>query len=560
MSDYRADPEDILSGLEKTYNHFQEETWPDPEVKSARIHIMKDADIEEEEALKIVDRLVQEDYIELQDEGSVEDEETKLRKVKVEKFKQDIDYCEPFVLPEDLDQPRNSQVAHYFTPWLIENHDVRSVLLDLERNSYELWSYDPQSKTWKTNGLQKLLDIAPKQLGERYSKSLRKEIQERLKTQKVIYYSETGADKGEVAVENGILDLENNHVRDIEREDYITSKIPVKFEGGFETPDLWEEYLEDVVPSEQARDTLQEFAGYCLMPWTAKYERGLMLLGPTDSGKSVFLDVMRELLGGEDNVSQESLQNLANTRWGVASLKGKLANIDHDLDPKSIEDVGTVKKLTSGNEMMAERKKEKKFGIKPTAKLMFSANRVPDRNKEDDAFYNRWLTVTFPETIPDEEQDPDLVDKLTDEENLRGILRWAIAGQKRLEQEQAFTGDLDPLATKELWKEWGNSVERFVSRYCVKEKEVPEDQREEMDFKIHFDTLYSLYEEFARINGFEKESKKGFTQKLRKDPQIRKGRPSVGGKQERGFFGITMEEEAYKSLKDGEKVEDEWAE
>ena len=560
MSDYRADPEDILSGLEKTYNHFQEETWPDPEVKSARIHIMKDADIEEEEALKIVDRLVQEDYIELQDEGSVEDEETKLRKVKVEKFKQDIDYCEPFVLPEELSNTRNSQIAHYFTPWLIENHDVRGVLLDLELNSYELWSFDPESKTWKQDGLQKLREQASKQLGERYSKGVKQEIEERLESQNIIYFSETGVDEGEVAVKNGILDLKNNEVRDIKREDYVTSKIPVKFEGGFETPELWEEYLKDSVPSEQARDTLQEFAGYCLMPWTAKYERGLMLLGPTDSGKSVFLDVMRNLLGGEENVSQESLQRLSNTRWGVASLKGKLANIDHDLDPKSIEDVGMIKRLTSGNETMAERKNEQNFEIKPTAKLMFSANRVPDRNKEDDAFYNRWLTVTFPETVPEDEQDPDLVDKLTEKENLRGILRWAIAGQRRLEQQQGFTGDLDPLATKELWKEWGNSVERFISKYCVREKDVPEDKREDMDFKVHFSTLYNVYTEFARINGFEKESKKGFTQKLRKDPQVRKGQPSIGGKQDRGFFGIKLEEGAHKSLKDGEKGEDEWSE
>ncbi|NMJ77102.1 hypothetical protein GLU64_01680 [Nanohaloarchaea archaeon] len=84
------------------------------------------------------------------------------------------------------------------------------------------------------------------------------------------------------------------------------------------------------------------------MPWTCKYERGLMLLGPTDSGKSVFPDVMKALLGWE-NVAQESLQDLANTRWSRASLKGKLANIDHDLDPKAVKDIGMVKKLTSGN-------------------------------------------------------------------------------------------------------------------------------------------------------------------------------------------------------------------
>lgn len=554
--DYSVDEETLLEALESLNSRLA--NMGNADVGDIDIMLNVNVrDLEDKEVPELRKKLIQEEYIEI--DGETDDKNAEIEKVNIEKFKEEINYQETFKLPEDIDKPTNSQIAHYFTPYLIENYDIRAVLLDLERNSYEYWSYDPEEKIWKTNGYQKILEIAPEHLGEKYSKYLRSEIEERLKTQKVIRFKKTGAKEGEVAVENGILDLKNNRVRDIEKEDYITSKLPVKFEGGIEgAPEIWAEYLEQVVPTQDARDTLQEFAGYCLMPSTAKYERGLMLLGPTDSGKSVFLDVMRELLGGKDNVSQESLQDLTNTRWAVASLKGKIANIDHDLDPKTIEDVGTVKKLTSGNEMMAERKKEKKFEIEPTAKLMFSANRVPDRNKEDDAFYNRWLTVTFPETIPREEQDKDLVDKLTEEENMKGILKWALQGYKRLEEQERFTNDLDPLATKELWKEWGNSIDRFISRYCVKEKDVPKDKREEMDFKVHFKTIYELYQEFARINGFEKESKKGFTQKVRKDPQIRKARPSVGGKQERGFFGIKIKDDAFKSLKNGEKVKDEW--
>lgn len=266
-----------------------------------------------------------------------------------------------------------------------------------------------------------------------------------------------------------------------------------------------------------------------------------MLLGPTDSGKTVFLDVMRALLG-EDNIAQESLQDLANTRWAAASLKGKMANIDHDLNPKAIKDLGTVKKLTSGNEMMAERKHKSKFKIKPTAKLMFSANRVPDRDYEDEAFYNRWLTVIFPETIPDGKQDSDILDKLTQEEILQGILRWAIAGQKRLEEQGGFTRDLDPLSTRELWNEWGNSVERFLSEYCEKGS----------DYKIHTSTLYEMYKKFAEKTGMEIESKKGFTQKLSANSGIQNRRVQISEKRRKGFVGITLQDDAAERLSSDE--------
>jgi putative DNA primase/helicase len=541
--------EEIIDGIEKTNTLFEEEAMPDPNLKSLKVHIHKAGELDEEQAWKIAERLVKNGYVVAKEDKLAP--ETELEKIKIEDFKNESNYVEPFLMPEHIEKPSSSQYAHYFAPWLIEKHDVRAVLLDYNHNSYELWSYMPEKKIWVNNGLQKLKKIAPEQIGEDYSRNVRREIIERLEGKKVIEYENMGVGEGKLAVKNGLLDFQDNKVRDIQKEDLVTSKLPVAFEGDIEIPEIWDEKLQEWTTSENAKKTLQEFAGYCLMPWTSKFERGLMLLGPTDSGKSVFLDVMRELLGDE-NVSQESLQDLTNTRWAVASLKGKIANIDHDLDPKSIQDVGTVKKLTSGNEMMAERKHDNKFGIKPTAKLMFSANRVPDRNKEDDAFYNRWLTVPFPETIPEDQQDPDLLEKLTEKENLRGILKWAIKGLERLMEKKGFTGDLDPLATKELWKEWGNSVERFISRYCIKEKEVPEEEREKMDFKVHFSTLYELYQEFAQMQGMEKESKKGFSNKLKSDPQVRKGQPSIRGKQDRGFFGLKLKEEAYKDIKEGD--------
>ena len=560
MSKYPADPENILSGLEKTYGHFEEETWPAPEIKSARIHILKDSDIEEEqEALEVVKQLIEEGYIELQEDGDIEDEETKLEKVKIEKFKQDIDYQEPFVLQEE--DPDKIDIARYFAEWIAREREVvKTVKLDPSRNAKEIWHYDRESKIWKKGGEDKLQEILYDQIPEEHSDYLEKEVKTKVHRIDPITLEETGADPGKIAVANGILDPEEQELEEIKKHDYLSTKIPVEYELPAGTPEKFIEFLEDVTRSEEDMKKLQEFIGYCLMTDTAGYEKALMILGPTDSGKSVFLDVVRALLG-EENIAQQPLQDLTNGRkWGLANLVGKIANIDHDLDPEAIEDIGTVKKITSGNPITVERKHQQPFDHTPTAKHIFSANRTPGREKEDDAFYNRWLTVVFPESIPREEQDPELRDKLTTEEELQGILNWAIAGYHRLNNQEQFTGEKGPYGTKEVWREWGSSVERFISKFLVtrrdrvremkKSDEYDTEDIKDLDMKIHTETIYELYEKYAVGMDMEVKSKKALSSEIKKLRGVEPGKLRISGKQRRGFRNLELKENASKKIEE----------
>ncbi len=446
----------------------------------------------------------------------------------------------------DMESP---QLGYYLSDYMVKNFDVKAFILDLEDSSYQLWSYHPANKVWRPNGREWVKKIGKDQYKFYYSRGVKNQTIEHLESHSPMLFEKTGAEDGEIAVQNGLLDLEDRELQEIEKQDYILSKLPVEYDPEAEPPQLWLEYLEDSVVNQRGIDKLQEFAGYTLRR-TCKHEKGLMLLGPTDSGKSVFLDVMRAMLG-EDNVSQEALQDLTDTRWAVASLKGKLANIDHDLNPKAIENISDVKKLTSGNEMTAEKKHIKKFDITPRAKLMFSANRVPDTHHDDNAFYNRWLTVTFPQTVSEDKMDKELDDKLTTEENLSGILNWALEGLDRLEEQEEFTAELGPIATKDLWAKHGNSVDRFVARWCVTESQWErnhdEDEQKPM-FKVHTEDLYNVYTKFASKQGFEIESDQGLAQKLKQKPQVKKRRVQINNKRKRGFSGIKLKEDAYDNI------------
>lgn len=67
--------------------------------------------------------------------------------------------------------------------------------------------------------------------------------------------------------------------------------------------------------------TLQEYVGSALDDSGVRFQKMLFLLGPTDTGKSVFLEVIERLFG-EQHTASQSIQYLANQRWGVTKLSG----------------------------------------------------------------------------------------------------------------------------------------------------------------------------------------------------------------------------------------------
>ena len=97
---------------------------------------------------------------------------------------------------------------------------------------------------------------------------------------------------------------------------------------------------------------------------------------------------------GADNVSNVSLQQLASNRFAAASLEGKLANICADLPATRLEDTQLFKGITGGGDIIqAERKFQASFSFKPFARLLFSANRLPQSPDSSEAFFDRWIIV-----------------------------------------------------------------------------------------------------------------------------------------------------------------------
>jgi putative DNA primase/helicase len=284
---------------------------------------------------------------------------------------------------------------------------------------------------------------------------------------------------------------------------------------------------------------LQEFVGYCLHHWDLSYKKALIIFGPTDAGKSVFLDVVQALFRGDDSpaTSSTSIQYLANQRWGPARLVNTAVNIRNDRSAETIQNAGKVKELITGDNLDAERKRKPVFKFAPTAKHLFAANRAPDRSTDDEAFWNRWLTAVFPESIP--RQDQHLTDDLLAE--LPGILNWAIEGHQRLMSNGRFTDEPLPFQNRDKWERYGNSIEQWFTEFAEQE---PDEVTPKWTTDAGTLGAYDSYKANARSNGLEMETDQTFTAELKQREGIRKGKFTVDGRQRQAYRGFRLTDDA----------------
>jgi phage/plasmid-associated DNA primase len=78
------------------------------------------------------------------------------------------------------------------------------------------------------------------------------------------------------------------------------------------------------------------------------------------------------------------------------------------------------------------------------AKLIFSTNGIPQTTDETDAFISRLIIVNFPHQFLGEKSDPYLLDKLTTEDELSGLLKVVLKRLPRVLEKGIYT-ELDSI-------------------------------------------------------------------------------------------------------------------
>lgn len=257
-------------------------------------------------------------------------------------------------------------------------------------------------------------------------------------------------------VANGMLDL--RHVELLEHDPaYLSSvQLPVAWDPGAKAPH-YEAWLAAQIPDQA--DDLEECASLMLDP-TITPSKAVFCFGPSRSGKSTFLRLMRAIAGAE-NTSGVSLHQLAENRFAAANVFGKTLNMSADLSSKHVEDLSLFKMMTGEDLIHADRKFGAQFAFVNRALFAFSANELPTVGESSRAYSERIKPFHFGRSFAGAE-DPSIEAAILVE--LPGILvRWVEAYRRRMARGT-------PLATsaqvRDLFELSSDRVRQFFAARC----------------------------------------------------------------------------------------------
>lgn len=306
-----------------------------------------------------------------------------------------------------------------------------------------------------------------------------------------------------VCLQNCMLNLYTDEIRPHDPEFYFTNILPVEFNPDSEKRcDRFEKFLETNIKTPEAIAQLQEFTGYCMVRH-ADYQKCLFLLGPGADGKTKYMEILNELIGG-DNCAAVSLSEI-DDHFQRSALYNKMVNISGEVGSNFI-DTEYFKKITTGDKINAAFKHKDAFDFKPFCKLIFAGNILPRVKDNSDGYFRRILPISFKRQFleDDPERDPHLLTKLKAE--ISEIFYWAWCGLKRLAKQGRFT---DCEETRELLLGYRRSNNPIL---CFVEDELKMGSGDE--YSVEKTALYESYKVYCKGGGYLPLGKENFYREL----------------------------------------------
>lgn len=210
---------------------------------------------------------------------------------------------------------------------------------------------------------------------------------------------------------------------------YIHADYPVDYvpEGYYFTKYLADTFGDDV----QAVRLFQEVLGYVLGDYRGA-KKAFLFFGPSNTGKSVAGNFMRQLVGDEFT-SSLTLSDL-NTQFGAARLYGKYLNIGSEIDTSSRASGSLFKRLVGNDEVSADVKFLPGIDFVNTAAMVFLANSFPRFSVGENAgsIAERFVIVPFLNPIARKDWIQDLSEKIFAEADY--VVQFAMEGLCRLKK------------------------------------------------------------------------------------------------------------------------------
>src|SRR5262249_502237 len=304
---------------------------------------------------------------------------------------------------------------------------------------------------------------------------------------------------------NGTVELRTGRLREHRHGDYLTKLSPVPYDPNARAPQF-DHFLHTIFGgNEPVIRYLQRLVGYAL---TGDVSEQILPIfwGSGANGKSTLLNALTDMLG--TSYAIKAATDLLMVKRGDthpterADLFGKRLVLCIETEEGKRLAEALVKDLTGGDRIRARRMREDFWEFSPTHKVILCTNHRPRITGTDHAIWRRIRLIPFTVTIPDDNQDKRLPEKLRSE--LPGILAWAVQGCLAWQRDGLPTPEEVQVATKE-YRDTQDLLGQFLDECCLAGND---------NFRCKASALYTAYQSWCERGGEEPSKQRGFGESM----------------------------------------------
>ncbi len=345
--------------------------------------------------------------------------------------------------------------------------------------------------------------------------------------------------KSMIAFRNGLYSGKTGEWKKLSPEYPILFNIDAKYLGDREpeTPHMDQIILFTTGGDRDVQELFYQVLGYIFSQGIDAKKFFVFATAP-DSGKSIIGEFLGRILG-DDNISVISMDDLGQ-RFSLGKIGTKALNYNMDLpavelDRKSVQ---RIKQLTGDPRIDSEEKFVQNRTVVHHCKFLYASNHPIRTKEEDEAFYRRLVLIPFLYSVPDEDKDYQLLDKLWMERN--AIATKAAHAYRRL-CENNFVFHHSDLA-EEMLSAWKGEEKQTLLYDFGREKchFCPED----VGIFTPTEELFQTYQEYCFEKGriIDDSEKSMFSRQFAKRFDVKKGKKRVAGYESpvNGYYGVML--------------------
>lgn len=392
-------------------------------------------------------------------------------------------------------------------------------------------------------------------------------------------YGDFDTDLNFINYKNGLLNLTTWELEEHRPTHLSFTQIPHNYNKDAVCPNF--ESLVDTATCEAAdRDLMKrqllEYMGYCMTSESARFGKACIITSKSGTTlKTPILNITKALVGVK-NFSETSLRRISQSRFGLATIKGKILNGCDELSKLALKDDNTLKNIITGRYLSFEPKNGIDVMIPNITKFLFICNQLPYVYDMKLPFAKRWIILEFDHKIYNKAgfltfirssntdfkagdwiDGKGLFNPLTGkhemvisnweydniiniESEMEGVIALLIRNLKNLYERDEFEG-MDKITVFNLWQSKTNYISQFMESTFTK-CDISEMERLDCFIKPE---MYKMYLGHCKLNDIKPQDDRIFYKKM-SDLGYLVGRPKIMGNK-RVYVGIKLliESEAY---------------